>query len=115
MVALLKIILLIYFVRIYAAKEQYSEILSVKYLNNDHLLAHFSFSIDSPFSPVERKLHYKLLPKIIGDIFYLNNLNELSLSLTQGFWHNQLWYNYDSNSRPSGAQVLASFLPDTLK
>ena len=67
------------------SKEKFVEELYMKETPSGHVYSHFQFttSWDTDIRQKTRE-HYNLFPRSIGDIIAAYNVQELSLSLTQG-------------------------------
>jgi len=100
------------------SEEKFVEELYVKETPSGHVYSHFQFSTTWNTDIREkRREHYNLFPRTIGDIIASFNVQELSLSLTQGLWRYEKW-GYPIKSSPPGAQVVARFqetVPDVDK
>ena len=57
--------------------------------------------------------HYNLFPKSFGQIISKYSVEELQLSLTQGFWNAHLW-GYDMQPASPGAELAVWFQDEVL-
>ena len=58
--------------------------------------------------------HYNLFPRSFGQVINKYDVEELHLSLTQGFWNTDQW-GYHSESSSPGAELVAWFQYNALK
>lgn len=90
--------------------ESFHEELLLKRLPSLHTLANFRFqSVKSS----ELGDHYNLFPKLVGELIQHYELDELHLSLTQGFWRQNSWGYQPRPASPVGAQVWVWFKHNT--
>ncbi|KAJ1983311.1 Subunit of the glycosylphosphatidylinositol transamidase complex-like protein [Dimargaris cristalligena] len=75
--------------------ESFSENLLVNPLTSDRILSHFEFvtATHLPSSSVasDRGQHYRLFPRLIGQILHKYGVEEFHLTLTQGRWDYDSW------------------------
>jgi len=104
------LILLIFLGQIFCDK--FSEELLLNPLQSGHLNTHFKFTTVHPADIRESSAwtHYDLFPRPLGELLGVYQVQELSLSLTQGQWRYGSW-GYPVETSPPGAMILARFLP----
>jgi phosphatidylinositol glycan class T len=92
--------------------DKFSEELLINPLQSGHLNTHFKFTVVHPADIRESVgwTHYDLFPRPLGELLGVYQVQELSLSLTQGQWRYGSW-GYPVESSPPGAMILARFLP----
>jgi len=93
--------------------DKFSEELLIVPLQSGHLNTMFKFTTkfeEADISQAEGWEHYQLFPRQLGEIIGHYKVQELVVSLTQGHWRYATW-GYPVESSPSGAMVLARFLP----
>jgi len=92
--------------------DKFSEELLITPLQSGHLNTHFKFTTVHPADIRESRgwTHYDLFPRPLGELLGVYQVQELSLSLTQGQWRYGSW-GYPVESSPPGAMILARFLP----
>lgn len=95
-----------------ATCDHFSEELLLSPLEAGPLLAQAKFTTRHPGDLRESAgwAHYTLLARPLGEILGTYQVQELSLSLTQGLWRTSSW-GYPVESSPPGAAVTARFLP----
>jgi len=103
-------LILLFFGQIFCDK--FSEELLITPLQSGHLNTHFKFTTVHPADIRESRgwTHYDLFPRPLGELLGVYQVQELSLSLTQGQWRYGSW-GYPVESSPPGAMILARFLP----
>jgi len=92
--------------------DKFTEELLVTPLQSGHLNTYFKFTTLYPadIRHSAEWTHYDLFPRPLGELLGVYQVQELSLSLTQGQWRYGSW-GYPVESSPPGAMILARFLP----
>jgi len=93
--------------------DKFAEELLIVPLQSGHLNTVFKFTTQfegADISQAEDWKHYHLFPRQLGEIIGHYKVQELVVSLTQGHWRYATW-GYPVESSPSGALVMARFLP----
>eukprot|EP00092_Neocalanus_flemingeri_P011697 GFUD01012613.1.p1 GENE.GFUD01012613.1~~GFUD01012613.1.p1 ORF type:complete len:606 (-),score=156.63 GFUD01012613.1:198-2015(-) len=92
--------------------DKFTEELLVTPLQSGHLNTYFKFTTLYPadLRHSAEWTHYDLFPRPLGELLGVYQVQELSLSLTQGQWRYGSW-GYPVESSPPGAMILARFLP----
>jgi len=93
--------------------DKFAEELVVVPLQSGHLNTLFKFTTKFEGADIRQAgdwAHYQLFPRQLGEILGHYKVQELSVSLTQGHWRYSSW-GYPIQSSPSGALILARFLP----
>eukprot|EP01134_Creolimax_fragrantissima_P001542 CFRG1542T1 len=89
------------------SQESYEENLTIKPLHNNDLLMHFEYTFRRPFSSIPQK-HFSVFPRTVAEVTDGTGVSALSVSLTQGRWHQERW-GLPILSTPTGAEVWARF------
>ncbi|XP_046842958.1 GPI transamidase component PIG-T-like [Xenia sp. Carnegie-2017] len=98
------------------ADETFHEELYVKPFKNGDVLSHFQFTTLWSVNMHDKSLfsHYNLFPKSFGQIVAKYSVEELHLSLTQGFWNTNLWGHAIQPAGP-GAELIVWFRDSVLE
>jgi len=109
---MLRILLLLVLICGSISGDKFTEELLLTPLQSGHLNTHFKFTTLFPADIRESSqwTHYDLFPRPLGELLGVYQVQELSLSLTQGQWRYGSW-GYPVESSPPGAMILARFLP----
>jgi len=93
--------------------DKFTEELLLSPLQSGNLHAHFKFTTVYPADLRDSKhwTHYNLFPRPLGELLGAYQVQEISVSLTQGQWRYGSW-GYPVESTPPGAMILARFLPN---
>ena len=93
-----------------AGKEQFHEELYIKPFPSGDVLTYFQFTTlwSADIRDKSSFLHYNLFPKSLGQIIAKYSVEELHLSLTQGFWNTHLW-GYAMQPASPGAELAVWF------
>lgn len=86
----------------------FEEKLNVNILPNSNVYFHFEFKSKWPKIISSGVENFENFPKIIGDLVSKFEIDELSLSLSQGKWKYNQWGMPIENA-PSGGELWASF------
>lgn len=78
---------------------EWSEDLTLQQFDDGKVLTHFAWN-----SQFTESVHFGSFPKGIGEILNVFQVEELSLSMTQGRWDNDAW-GYGFNTAPSGVEL----------
>lgn len=90
----------IVFLAVTAAEHyEWAEDLTMQQFDDGKVLTHFTWSTEFTESA-----HFGSFPKGIGEILNIFEVEELSLSMTQGRWDNDVW-GYGYNTAPSGVEL----------
>lgn len=90
----------------------FHEHLLLKRLNNAHIYSYFQFTFSGNNLTYEYFKHSHLFPLTLGQIIERYNVQELRISLTEGFWRYKQW-GYPVVEASPGAEVLVWFKEDT--
>lgn len=92
--------------------DKFSEELLISPLASGHLSVYFKFTtiIQNDIRESGDWSHYDLLARPLGDLVSAYQVQEMSVSLTQGMWRYTQW-GYPVHSAPPGAQVSARLRP----
>jgi len=92
--------------------DKFTEELLVTPLQSGHVNTYFKFTTlyQADLRLSAKWTHYDLFPRPLGELLGVYQVQELSLSLTQGQWRYGSW-GYPVESSPPGAMILARFLP----
>lgn len=82
-----------------ARKHEWVEDLTIQQFEDSKVLTHFTWSTEFTES-----VHFGSFPRGIGEILNIFEVEELSLSMTQGRWDNDVW-GYGFNTAPSGVEL----------
>ncbi|XP_043231220.1 GPI transamidase component PIG-T-like [Amphibalanus amphitrite] len=89
--------------------DQFNESLLIKPLNSGHVISKFDFVIGTDNIS---GAHFHLVPRHLAEVISHHHVQELHLSLTQGFWRHDIW-GYPARQAGTGAQLWVWFDPDT--
>ncbi|XP_077982557.1 GPI-anchor transamidase component PIGT-like [Glandiceps talaboti] len=97
------------------SQDNFDEELYIKPLSSGHVYTHFQFTTtwDIDIHDQSSFAHYNLFPKSLGQIINKYSVQELHLSLTQGYWRHDKW-GYPIISAPPGAELYVWFQENTL-
>lgn len=103
--------LLFHLILQHVSGDKFVEELLLSPLQSGHLQTHFRFTTVQPadLRVSDQWANYDLFPRPLGELIGVYQIQELSLSLTQGKWRHELW-GYPVESSPPGAMVIARFL-----
>ncbi|XP_002736149.2 GPI-anchor transamidase component PIGT-like [Saccoglossus kowalevskii] len=95
--------------------DKFDEELFIRPLPSGHVYSHFQFTTtwDVDVHDPSTFAHYNFFPKSLGQIINKYSVQELHLSLTQGYWRHEKW-GYPVSSAPPGAQLWVWFQESTV-